>query len=436
MSSSNAKSRQVVITGVGVMSPIGIGADAFWDSLKCGRSGIAASQLLSNIAAPNDIVGEVSEFTLSTAKKIYLKKQRKNIKVMCREIQLGVASAMQAIEQSQLDLDSFDHTRMGVDFGANLMSSPPDVLYDAAIKCVEDGGEFQFDKWGEAGITGMQPLWLLCYLPNMPGCHIGIAADARGPNNSITLDEASGNLVIGEASRIIERDRADIMIAGTTGTRVHPVKSMHAVLWDEVAKEPPEPEKRSRPFDLNRSGEVMAEGACSVILEDENHARNRGATIYGRILGHGSSCVADTNGKAGRKQALMNAMQSALEQAQLKPEDIGHINAHGVGSRITDQQEASAIGEVFGSQSTTVPVTALKSYFGNSGSGCGVMELAGSLPALNGEPIPATLNFETPDPECPLNIVAKPTPSDKPVVLNINVTRIGQASALIVGKAS
>jgi len=435
MTASNGSERHVVVTGIGLMSPIGIGTDAFWHSLLTGKSGIGPATLVDGVAAPDNIVGEVSDFTESAAKKVYLKKQRKSIKVMCREIQLGVASAMQAIEHAGIGEDTVERDRFGVDFGANLMFSPPKVLVDAALKCVDkdsNSTDFQYEEWGQHGLPGMQPLWLLCYLPNMPGCHIGIAADARGPNNSITLDEASANLVVGEACRVIQRDRADIMIAGTTGTRVHPVKSIHAKMWDHLATSPEDGTARCRPFELNRSGEVVGEGAGSLILEEESHARARGATIYGRIRGYGASCVSSTDGKVDRKQALINSMQAALRCAGMTPDEIGHINAHGTGDREGDREEAEAISEVFGDRASKIPVIGLKSYLGNSGSGTGSLELAGSLLSLANKQLPATLNYEQPDPDCPLNVTTDLTQIDIPVGMNLSVTRMGQASVVIV----
>ena len=435
MSNRQESPRNVVITGVGILSPIGIGRESFWENLSAGRSGISQIELMSYSAAPNNVGGEVGDFTEKAARKSYLKPQRKSIKVMCREIQLGVASASLALEDSQLDLDQVDHERLGVGFGANLMFSPPEVLKDACWSCTEENGDginFAYNQWGSIGLESMEPLWLLRYLPNMPACHIGIHADARGPNNSITLDEASGNLAMGEAFRMILRGRTDVMIAGTTGTRLHPVKTMHAALWDELADSSDPPERWSRPFDLNRSGQVLAEGACSFIFEDESHAENRGANIMATVLGIGSSCVIDSQGKPQLKDAMVNAMRAAIRDAGLQPEEIGHVNANGLGSRVADVEEALAIREVFASNADPVPVTALKSLLGNSGSGCGTLELAGSILGLAQGVVPATLNYDTPDPECPLNVVhAEPLSTTNKVVLNVNVTRMGQASALI-----
>ena len=429
---SHQPERQVVITGIGVVSPIGVGAEEFRQSLNAGRSGIAPIELLPYTPFPNHIAGEVKNF--SAAKYAKTKEQKKGIKVMCREIQLGVVSASLALDHAGIQDGQINPERLGVDFGANLMLSPPEDLGSACFACIdEQTQEFRFDRWGKQGMSEMFPLWLLKYLPNMPACHIGIAADARGPNNSITLDEASGCLVLGEAFRVIARGHADVMISGATGTRLHAVKSMHAAMWDQLAAPTDDPTKAVRPFDLNRTGQAVGEGACTLILEDAAHAAQRGAKVIGSVLGTGSSCVLGKDGKPNVRQALAQAMRGALRDAEVEARDIGHINAHGMGSSDSDRDESAAIHDVFEVDAEKVPVTAFKSYLGNSGSGCGPLELAASLIGLQQGVVFPTLNYETPDPACRLNVVrAKPLPVTNRTFLKINVTRMGQASAVVI----
>jgi 3-oxoacyl-[acyl-carrier-protein] synthase II len=249
----------------------------------------------------------------------------------------------------------------------------------------------------------------------------------------MTMDDASGNLALTEAARIIARGRADVMIAGSTGTRLHPVKTIHARLWDEIAHSKESSDTWCRPFDRSRTGQVVAEAACSFIVETEAHARKRGATIYADVLGAGSACVVNRQSQPDQRRALAVAMKNALHDAGLEPKDIGHINAHGLGSKAADRAEAAAILDVFGPTHPNIPVTALKSYFGNSGSGNGLLELAGSILSLREGHIPPTRNYQTPDPACPIHIVAgAPLPTRNRVVLNVNVTRNGQASATVI----
>jgi 3-oxoacyl-[acyl-carrier-protein] synthase II len=250
----------------------------------------------------------------------------------------------------------------------------------------------------------------------------------------LTLDDASGNTVLGEAMRILLRGHADVMITGSTGTTLHPIKTLHLALWNDLARTPEAPEARARPFDKDRSGRVVGEGACTFILEDRAHAERRGAKIWARLLSTGSSCVFNQSGVSGSRRALGNAMRAALRAAGLNPDQIGHVNAHGLGTIETDIEEARAIFDVFGPElGRRIPVTAPKSFMGNSGAGCGTLELAASIVGLSRGLIPHTLNYETMDPECPLNIVAgQPQATDNRIVLNINVSRAGQASAAIV----
>ncbi len=428
-------SSDVVITGIGVMSPIGVDLDAFWTNLAAGRSGITKTTLFPGFAAPDQAGGQVMEFTDESARKVFLKDHRKNLKAMCREIQLGVASAMQALTNSQLDLSTINHERLGVEFGANLMLSAPDILASACDACISpEHPSLEMPLWGRTGLPRMEPLWLLRYLPNMPACHISIAADARGPSNSLTLDDASGNTVLGEAQRILQRGSADIMITGSTGTTLHPIKTMHLGLWHELATAPSEPARRCRPFDRDAAGRVVAEGACTFILETRTHAEGRNAPILGRVLGTGSGVVTTREGKPLFREAFVRAIRSALRSAGMSVEHIGHVNAHGLGMNDVDVAEAQAILDVFGNElGRRVPVTAMKSVLGNSGAGSGTLELAASLVAMRHGVIPATLNCDHLHPDCPLNIVrGEPQSTTNKVVLNLNVTRAGQASAAIV----
>lgn len=433
MSVSPNSRRKIVFTGVGIISPIGIGADVFAASLQAKRSGLSKVQHLTATALPGNVAGEVKDFTEDIAKKqFFTKDQKKSAKVMCREIQLGVAAANIAITHSGLNLETTDHNRLGVEFGANQMFSPPEDLSDGCWRA-SDNYDFNFSEWGPKGFGGMFPLWLLKYLPNMPACHICIHADAQGPNNSLTMAEASGNCALGEALRILERDRADIMLAGSCGVRIHPVKAMHAKLWDRLADYgDADPTTWSRPFDATRNGQVVGEGACVFVLEEEQHARARNAKVMGTLLGAASSCAIERSGKPNYRQAMVNAMRNALRDANLTPDDIGHINAHGLSDPIIDIEETRALQDVFGSRLSSIPVTAPKSFLGNSGAACGTLELAASLLGMQQGFLPTTLNYSQSDPNCPLNIVNGDSPAlTNKVLLSINVTNAAQAAAIV-----
>jgi 3-oxoacyl-[acyl-carrier-protein] synthase II len=428
--------RRVAITGIGVVSPLGSQIEAFWDSLAKGRSGVRTLVSIPPTALPTrfgaeawDFSGEIGDFgDLAPEQK---KPIRKGLKVMCRECQMGVAAAQQAMADSQWNQMQVAPERVGIVFGSDYMLTAPEEFAASVDMCTTDG-EFQFEQWGDQGLSKMSPLWLLKYLPNMPACHVAIYNDLRGPNNSLTLREASANAAIGEAYRTITRGAADVMVAGATGTRIHPMKTVHAAQTEELASGDIEPTDACRPFDLDRQGTVLGEGAGAVVLEGLERARVRGATIYGEILAASSSSVSDRRRVAQRDRALRNVMVASLREAGLRAGEIGHINAHGMGSRGVDRDEAAAIAEVFGDGAARVSVTAPKSYFGNLGAGSGAVELVASLLAMRHGRLFRTLNYKTPDPECPISVVREEGVSPGSSFVNLNVTPQGQASCVLV----
>lgn len=433
---SESTKGDVVITGIGLMTPIGTNLDTFWDNLSEGRHGFCKTEELDANCTPGRIAGEISDFSEGAARKTFLKPVRKQVKVMCREIQLGVAAALEALKDAGIEAGTITPERIGVEFGANLMSSPPEVMVDSAKACLSDDEQrkFEYDKWGlqeDSRFAGMEPLWLLKYLPNMPGCHIGIAIDARGPNNSLTQEEASGGLVISEACGIIRRGRADVMITGTTGTRLTPVKAGQHQHWDVLADG--DADTRCRPFDKSRTGEVLSESACTLILESREHAEKRGAKIYGSILSTAATCVLDE--ESGEQKAVEQAVRAALKKAGLTYGDLGHVNACSSGHPVRDAFEAKALAALQQESETNVPVTALKSYVGSAGSGSALVELAGSLLAVKNGKLPRTLNFNEADDGIDLPVVSEDgiVPVNK-VFLKTSVTRMGQCSTVIVGE--
>ncbi|HEY2895397.1 MAG TPA: beta-ketoacyl-[acyl-carrier-protein] synthase family protein [Pirellulales bacterium] len=428
-------SRRVVITGMGVISPMGNTTEALWQSLLAGRSAVGPIQSFPVDHLPTKFAAEARDFTgsiddfgpLEAEKK---KAIRKGLKLMCRESQMGVAAAQRALTDAGLgETGKCDPERTGVVFGSDYMITLPEDFTAGILRCIKDG-EFDFSEWATQGMPQVTPLWLLKYLPNMPASHVAIYNDFRGPNNSITLREASANAAVGEAFRTIARGSADVMLAGATGTRVHPMKMVHTVLQEEVASET-DPERASRPFDLNRMGMVLGEGAAAIILEELSCAQARGATVYGEIVGTACGTVSARNGVAHRETALTNVMRRALDDAECTPREIGHVHAHGLSTRSCDEDEAKAVRLIFGDHARKVPVTAAKSYFGNLGAASGLIEMVSSVLAVKHQRLFKVLNHETTDPRCPLSVIRS---EDDPGAsfLTINVTPQGQASALVV----
>ena len=431
-------SRRVVITGAGLVSPVGNSPQALWDALTTGRSGVQPLASVPTDDLPTTFGGEAREFTghiddFGPLEKKLKREIRKGTKVMCREIEMGVAAAQTALNDAKLEQGQFDPERTGVVYGADYIMTRPDEFIAGVRKCLDENGNFEFNRWADDGLPEITPLWLLKYLPNMPASHVAIYNDLRGPNNSITLREAAGLLAVGEAYEIIRRGNADSMLAGATGTRIHPLRTIHVVLQEEIANGQA-PANACRPFDKDRKGMVLGEGAAVIVMEELATAKARGANILAEVVGHGSSTVLDRKCVAHRDAAMKNAMNQAIRSADISPDDIGHVHAHGLSTRTCDIAEAQAISEVFGNRASELPVVAAKSYFGNLGAGSGIVELIASTMALNAGHLFPVLNYETPDPECPVCVVTDDETSPGDSFNTVNVTPQGQASAVVVKK--
>ena len=434
----NRCQRRVVVTGMGIISPIGNNKQAFWESLVDGRSGISRAKSLSGNGDLLPCVGEVAEFgdrieDFGPLDRNVKKVIRKALKFMNRETQMAVAAAQQAVADSNLATAEFDPDRIGVCFGAGNVSLIPEDFSDGIRACTNDQNEFDFGQWGVEGLPQVAPLWLLTCLPNMPACHIAIYNDLRGPNNSVTQREAAANLAVGEAKSIIADDEADAMLVGATGTTIQAFNMLRTVMEQELAPGGPDPAKVCRPFDRRRTGSVLGEGAAALILEELKSATRRGARIYGEIKAVSSSCVVDRSGLPHRETALANAIRSVLRNADQRPDMIGHIHAHGLSTLRSDIEESRAIRTVFGSRADRLPIVAAKSYVGNAGAGGGAIELVASLLALEHGRLFPVLNCEDPDPECPIAPVTSCDVEAGESFLNLSVTPQGQASCVLVG---
>lgn len=414
--------RDVVITGVGVVSPIGIGCDAYWDSMVEQRSGVRELTAFDPSTSQCKIAGEVLDFE----PKKYIR-PRKSLKVMSRDIQLGFAAADMAVTSSGLIPEDVDPEKKGVIFGADMIYTDVDALHDAYRSCLVDG-KFDFSLWGTHAIANMHPLWMLKYLPNMTACHIGIFQDARGPNNSITIGDTSSLQALSEAVHVIQRAKIDVVISGGASSPINP--TVHDFRGrGRFTRGDGDPTTFPRPFDRERDGTLLSEGAASFVLESREHAVSRGATILAQIASCSSCFEPITSGTPPRGTAIRMGIKTALEKAGLQPDDIDHVNAHGIATVEDDRVEAEVIAELLGE----VPVIAPKSYFGNLGAGGGAVEMVASLLALNKGVLPASLNYKHPDPECPVNVIHSDTRRlDKKAALLLNQDRNGQAVATII----
>jgi 3-oxoacyl-[acyl-carrier-protein] synthase II len=424
-----SSSRRAVITGLGVISPIGLTKADFWESLSHRRSGIGSISAFDASALPTRIGGEVKGFE---PKNYVDKKERKSLKIMSRSIQLAVAASQLALDDSGIDKAGLDPDRFGVEFGAGLIASELEELGPPAQTSANcQPGSVDLEQWGAQGLACMPPLWMLKYLPNMLACHVSILHDARGPNNTITENDVASVLAMGEAYRILARNQADFFLVGGADSKINPLTLVRHSLFAPLSRRNDAPDKASRPFDRNRDGFVPGEGAGVFVLEDLEHARRRNARIYAEVVGFGAAFDRKRDGTG-----LARAIRAALGDAGIGPDNIDHVNAQGFSAVDSDVWEAQGIHEVFGKCAPAVPVFAAKSYMGNLNAGSGTTELAASVLALEHGQLPPTLNYEEPDPRCPVMVATAPRPVTRAHVLKISFTEMGQCAALVVRKWS
>ena len=417
-----------------MVSPLGNSCGEVWQSILSGQSGVGRLSRVPAEPLPTCIAGEARGFTGNISEfgeldKLTKRAIKKGLGLMSREIQMGVAAAQHALAEAAFAEDSSDPQRIGTMFGSDYIITEPFEFSRGMLNCLNEDREFEFEKWADNGLRQVEPKWLLKYLPNMPASHVAIYNDLRGPSNSLTVREASANLAIAEAFNIIRRGTADAMVTGSTGSRIHPLRTIHVAMQEQLAAGEGGPATACRPFDADRTGMVIGEGAGVMVLEDMEFAEARGAKVRGEVLGYGSSSVADKNGVPDYKTAIANVLMMALETSGLKAEEIGHVHAHGLSTVSCDAQEAIAIKQVLGEE---IPVVAAKSYMGNLGAGSGIVELVTSMLAIENDALFPVLNFEKPDPNCPISVVTEKQSSGAPTVINVNVTPQGQASAIAV----
>ena len=432
-------SRRVVITGMGLISPLGNSCDSLWQALLNGRSGIAELDAIPTENLPTDIGGQCREFEGKVEEFGELDKQlkrqvKRSLRLMCRDIKLGVAAAQLAIANANILPEHHLPARFGTVFGSDYIITVPNDFAAGIQNCIQAGEGFKFENWAESGLTQVEPLWLLKYLPNMPASHVAILNDLQGPSNSITVREASANLAVSEATTIIQRGSADRMIVGATGSRIHPLRTVHLALQEKLANRQSnpngtEPAKACRPFDKDRSGMVLGEGAGAFVLEELSTAQERGATIFGEVIGYGSSAVATTDGP-DFQTAFENVLLGALETSGVDAVDIGHVHAHGLGSKQMDQDEAKAIQKILGDR----PVTTAKGHMGNLGCGSGLIETIASVMALEESQLFPILNCDNLDADCPIQAVTDTSYSPGECFINLNMTPQGQASSVLIKK--
>jgi len=408
--------RRVVITGLGLVTPIGIGAEAVWSALIDKKSGVKRISSFDPSRFQSQVGGQIESLSMGD---FVPKQYRKSTKVMARDIEIAVAAAYEAAKDAGLKtkcmLDrgeaqppiNLDPTRFGANIGAGLICADLNELAGALNTATDEQGKFDIRKWGREGMNNLTPLWLLKFLPNMLSCHVTIVHDAQAPSNTITCAEASSHLAIGEAFRTISRGAADICFCGGAESKLNPMGLMRQELLERVStKYNQDPAHACRPFDLDRDGTVISEGGGLIILEELEHARARGARIYAEMVGFGASINSHSWSEPhpeGKGIAL--AVRKALSDASLTPDNVDLVATFGTGIVAQDISEARGIRSALGERAAKVPALAIKGAVGNNGAGSGAIDVAVAVLCMKHNTIPASQNVERPDPECALKLV-------------------------------
>jgi len=438
--------RRVAITGLGTITPLGIGIEPLWEGLMAGRCGLKPIEAFDASGLASRLGGEIPGLK---AADYVPKSYRKSVKVMARDIEIAVAAAHAAVRDAGLNTRclvergeasgpaNVDPTRFGANIGAGLICADLQELAGALYTAAENG-QFSLARWGAEGMNNLTPLWLLKFLPNMLGCHVTIVHDAQAPSNTITCGEASSHLAIGEAYRTIARGAADVCICGGAESKINPMGVVRQQLlnrlatgWDDT------PARACRPFSASRRGIVVSEGGGLLILEELNHARARQARVYGEVIGFGASANTNSWTEADPDGAgLAAAIRVALHDAGISADAIDSVGTFGAGLVGHDASELKALQKGLGSRFDGLPAIATKGSLGNAGAGAGAVDLAVSVMALAHNTLPPSLNTDDPDPECRLAFATK-DPADARIrcLLSVGYSLSGgQNAALIIRK--
>lgn len=376
----------VVVTGIGMVSPLGNDVPTTWNALTSGASGVSTITRFDPTGYETTIAAEVKDFDGAA------RLGRKDARRTDRYTHFAVAAALEALEQSELTIDEENADRVGVLIGSGMGGAE---TLDAGMETVLT-----------AGPSRLSPFFMPMFLGNMASGTVSIVTGARGPNFSPVSACASSAHALGEAAEILRRGDADVMIAGGSEAPMARMVVAGFSAMGALSRRNDDPRAASRPFDLERDGFVLGEGGAVLILETEEHARQRGARILARLTGYGSTddanhMVQPAPGGSG----AANAMRLAMRRAALEPGAIGYINAHGTSTPLNEKFETEAIKGAFGDVAYQVPVSSTKSMTGHLLGAAGALEAAFAVMAITEELLPPTINQSTPDPDCDLDYV-------------------------------
>ena len=388
--------RRVVVTGLGLITPLGIGVQSSWQGLMEGRSGINTITTFDSSDLPVHIAGEVKGFD----PLLYI--EPKEVKKMDRFIHFAMAASTMAMDDSGLTITDRNAARVGVIIGSGMGGLP-------AI-------EHYHKVYLEKGYRRITPFFIPMLIINLASGQVSIKYGAKGPNSAVATACATGSHAIGDAFRIIQRGEADVMIAGGTESVITPMAVGGFAVMKALSTRNKEPEKASRPFDTDRDGFVMGEGAGILILESLEHALKRNAKIHAEVVGYGMTSDAyHITAPAPEGEGAASCMALTLRDAGVSPEVVDYINAHGTSTKYGDELETKAIKTVFGAHAFSLKVSSTKSMTGHLLGAAGGIESVISVLSIHHNMVPPTTNLEHPDPECDLNYVPH-----KPVHADVN----------------
>ncbi len=378
--------RRVVVTGIGAITPIGNGKEGYWSALKAGKPGIDKITKFDATDYTAQIAGEVKDFEPTD----FIDKR--DAKKMDRFSQFAIAATRMAIEDAKIELEKIDRTRFGVVIGSGV----------GGIETLEK----EYEKLQSKGPNRVSPFFIPMMISNMSAGQISIIFGAKGPNTTVVTACASSTNAIGDAFKIIERGDADIMVTGGTEAAITKISIAGFCSMKALSVRNDEPSKASRPFDKDRDGFVMGEGAGILLLEDLEHAINRGAHIYAEVVGYGMSADAyHITAPAPEGEGAARAMKNAIYDANISPEQIDYINAHGTSTPYNDKFETMAIKNVFGDHAKKLAISSTKSMTGHLLGAAGGIEAIACCLAITENFVPPTINYMIPDPECDLDYV-------------------------------
>lgn len=429
--------KRVVITGIGVISPFGIGTATFWTNLLGGVSGVRRIANFDPSGFACQIGGEVPAFKVG---EYVPKSYRKATKVMARDIELAVVAADDAFKDAGLKSKAYSEApeinaeRFGCNIGAGLISADLTELTTAMWAARDGAGKFDLKLWGNQGMSQLTPLWLLKYLPNMLACHVTIVHGLKGPSNTITCADASSHLAIGEAFRTIQRGAADLAICGGAECKLVPMgQARHLLLKRLVESGNGDPGGAVRPFDETAAGTVLGEGGGLFILEEYEHAKARGAKIYAEVAGFAASqdtysvVEPDPSGHSyGR------AVSRALADAKVSAEDVDLVVPHGLGIAAFDRAELAGLKNALGGAMGKTHLSPIKGQIGNTAAGSGI-DAAAAVLGLFHDKVPPAINTRK-RVDAAINV----SPETRDVKVNVAVTTVyslgGQNAALVFKK--